>query len=431
MSLRPLSRSEQIKIVANEWAENPRWKNVKRGYSPKDVVNLRGSAQSEQTLATRGAEKLWRYLHDEPFINALGALTGGQALQQVKAGIKAIYVSGWQVAADANLADSMYPDQSLYPTNSVPSLVNKINGAFGRADHIQWAESHEEDGLDFFAPIIADAEAGFGGILNAFELMKNMFKAGAAGVHFEDQLASVKKCGHMGGKVLVPTTEAVQKLIAARLAADVMGCETLLLARTDANAAAMVTSDIDEHDKPFLTGERTPEGFYHSKPGLGQAIARGLAYAPYADLIWCETARPDLAEAQEFADAIHKEFPDQMLAYNCSPSFNWKANLDDATIAKFQRELGAMGYKFQFITLAGIHSMWYNMFDLTQGYVNDNMTAYVALQEKEFAAKERGYSFVNHQAEVGTGYFDKIATVIQGGQSSVTALTGSTEEEQF
>ncbi len=431
MSLRPLTRKEQVEQLTKEWAENPRWKDVKRGYTPEDVVNLRGSAQSEQTLATRGAEKLWRYLHEEPFINALGALTGGQALQQVKAGIKAIYLSGWQVAADANQAESMYPDQSLYPTNSVPAVVNRINSSFRRADQIQWADHKEEGGVDYFAPIVADAEAGFGGILNAFELMKKMIGAGAAGVHFEDQLASVKKCGHMGGKVLVPTQEAVQKLIAARLAADVMGCPTLLLARTDANAAAMVTSDVDDRDKPFLTGERTAEGFYRSKAGLDQAIARGLAYAPYADLLWCETGKPDLEEAKIFAEAIHKEYPNQMLAYNCSPSFNWKANLDDATIAKFQRELGAMGYKFQFITLAGIHSMWYNMFDLTQKYVEKNMSAYVELQEQEFAARERGYTFVSHQAEVGTGYFDKVANCIQGGQSSVTALDGSTEEEQF
>lgn len=431
MSLRPLSRQEQVELVAKDWAENPRWEFVKRGYSPEDVVNLRGSAQSEQTLASRSAEKLWRYLHEEPFINALGALTGGQALQQVKAGIKAIYCSGWQVAADANLDETMYPDQSLYPTNSVPGLVNRINSSFRRADQIQWASHSEENGVDYFAPIVADAEAGFGGILNAFELMKKMIRAGAAGVHFEDQLASVKKCGHMGGKVLVPTQEAVQKLVAARLAADVLGTETLLLARTDANAASMVTSDVDERDRPFLTGDRTAEGFYVSKPGLDQAISRGLSYAPYADLLWCETGRPDLEEAKKFADAIHKEYPQQMLAYNCSPSFNWKANLDDATIAKFQRELGAMGYKFQFITLAGIHSMWFNMFDLTQGYVKDNMSAYVKLQEREFAARDNGYTFVSHQAEVGTGYFDKVAQCIQGGRSSVTALEGSTEEEQF
>jgi len=431
MSLRALTRVEQTKVLAKEWEQSPRWKNVKRGYLPEDVVNLRGSAQSEQTLATRGAEKLWRYLHEEPFVNALGALTGGQALQQVKAGIKAIYLSGWQVAADANLSESMYPDQSLYPTNSVPAVVNRINSSFRRADQIQWAEHHEDDGIDYFQPIVADAEAGFGGILNAFELMKNMIRSGAAGVHFEDQLASVKKCGHMGGKVLVPTQEAVQKLIAARLAADVMGCSTLLLARTDANAADMVTSDIDERDQPFLTGERTAEGFFRSRPGLEQAISRGLSYAPYADLLWCETGKPNLDEAKRFAEAIHEEYPDQMLAYNCSPSFNWKANLDDATIAKFQRELGAMGYKFQFITLAGIHSMWFNMFDLTQKYVKHNMSAYVELQEREFAARDRGYTFVSHQAEVGTGYFDKVANCIQGGQSSVTALSGSTEEEQF
>ena len=422
-------RWEQIKELELEWLSNPRWNNVKRGYSAEDVVRLRGTIPHRSMLAAHGADKLWALLDDEDYINALGALTGGQAVQQVKAGIKAIYLSGWQVAADANTTETMYPDQSLYAVNSVPSVVNRINNAFRRADEIQWSKGDE--GIDFYAPIVADAEAGFGGILNAFELMKAMIRAGAAGVHFEDQLASVKKCGHMGGKVLVPTVEAVQKLIAARLAADVCDVPTLLMARTDANAAAMVTSDIDEHDKPFLTGERTPEGFYVSKAGLDQAIARGLAYAPYADLIWCETAVPSLEEAQQFADAIHRDYPAQMLAYNCSPSFNWKAHLDDATIAKFQRELAAMGYKFQFITLAGIHSMWHSMFELTKGYVEKQMSAYVELQEKEFAAADEGYTFVSHQQEVGTGYFDEVAKVIQGGESSVTALTGSTEEEQF
>ena len=422
-------RWEQIKELELEWLSNPRWNNVKRGYSAEDVVRLRGTIPHRSMLAAHGADKLWALLDDEDYINALGALTGGQAVQQVKAGIKAIYLSGWQVAADANTTETMYPDQSLYAVNSVPSVVNRINNAFRRADEIQWSKGDE--GIDFYAPIVADAEAGFGGILNAFELMKAMIRAGAAGVHFEDQLASVKKCGHMGGKVLVPTVEAVQKLIAARLAADVCDVPTLLMARTDANAAAMVTSDIDEHDKPFLTGERTPEGFYVSRAGLDQAIARGLAYAPYADLIWCETAVPSLEEAQQFADAIHRDYPAQMLAYNCSPSFNWKAHLDDATIAKFQRELAAMGYKFQFITLAGIHSMWHSMFELTKGYVEKQMSAYVELQEKEFAAADEGYTFVSHQQEVGTGYFDEVAKVIQGGESSVTALTGSTEEEQF
>ncbi len=424
------SRTEQISELEEEWRTNPRWNDVKRGYSAADVVRLRGTIPHRSMLAAHGADKLWDLLQNERFINCLGALTGGQAVQQVKAGIKAIYLSGWQVAADNNTSETMYPDQSLYAVNSVPTVVNRINNAFRRADEIQWSKGID-DGIDYYAPIVADAEAGFGGVLNAFELMKSMINAGAAGVHFEDQLASVKKCGHMGGKVLVPTLEAVQKLIAARLAADVCDVPTLLMARTDANAADMLTSDIDEHDKPFITGERTPEGFYRTRAGLAQAIARGMAYAPYADLIWCETAVPNLDEAKEFADAIHKEYPDQMLAYNCSPSFNWKKHLDDATIAKFQRELAAMGYRFQFITLAGIHSMWYNMFDLAQKYAENQMTAYVALQEQEFAAEKRGYSFVSHQQEVGTGYFDEVANVIQGGKSSVTALTGSTEEAQF
>ncbi len=423
-------RSEQIAELQQEWESHPRWKDVKRGYSAEDVVRLRGTIPHRSMLAAHGADKLWALLEEEPFVNALGALTGGQAVQQVKAGIKAIYLSGWQVAADNNTSETMYPDQSLYAVNSVPSVVNRINNAFRRADEIQWAKGVDE-GIDYYAPIVADAEAGFGGILNAFELMKSMIAAGAAGVHFEDQLASVKKCGHMGGKVLVPTAEAVQKLIAARLAADVCDVPTLLMARTDANAAAMVTSDVDEHDRPFLTGERTPEGFYRSRAGLDQAIARSLAYAPYADLIWCETAVPSLEEAREFAEAIHNVYPDQMLAYNCSPSFNWRANLDDSTIAKFQVELAAMGYKFQFITLAGIHSMWYSMFQLSKDYVESQMTAYVELQEREFAAADKGYSFVSHQQEVGTGYFDEVANVIQAGESSVTALAGSTEEAQF
>lgn len=424
------SRTEQIDELNREWETNPRWKDVKRGYPAKDVVNLRGTIPHRSMLAAHGADKFWDSLQNEDFINALGAVTGGQAVQQVKAGIKSIYVSGWQVAADNNDSETMYPDQSLYAVNSVPTLVNRINNAFRRADEIQWS-SGVDDGLDFYAPIIADAEAGFGGVLNAFELMKSMIGAGAAGVHFEDQLASVKKCGHMGGKVLVPTREAVEKLIAARLAADVCDVPTILLARTDANAADMVTSDIDPWDEKFITGERTAEGFYKTRAGLEQAISRGLAYAPYADLLWCETGVPDLNEAKRFAEAIKKEYPDQMLSYNCSPSFNWKANLDDETIAKFQTELAAMGYKFQFITLAGIHSMWYNMFELAQGYAKNQMTSYVALQEKEFAATERGYTFVSHQQEVGTGYFDQVSTVIQGGKSSVTALTGSTEEAQF
>jgi isocitrate lyase len=373
---------------------------------------------------------LWRRLNTDDYLPTLGALTGGQAVQQVKAGAKAIYLSGWQVAADANISDAMYPDQSLYPVNSVPSVVRKINNSFRRADEIQQASGRDD--IDYFVPIVADAEAGFGGVLNAFELMKAMIEAGAGGVHFEDQLASVKKCGHMGGKVLVPTQEAVQKLVAARLAADVCGVPTVLLARTDANAAALLTSDVDERDREFLTGERTSEGFYVTRPGLDQAIARGLAYAPYADLIWCETAVPDLDEARRFAEAIRAKYPGQLLAYNCSPSFNWKKNLDDATIAKFQRELGAMGYKYQFITLAGIHNMWYHMFDLTHEYIQKGMTAYVDMvQEPEFAAADRGYTFASHQAEVGAGYFDDVTTVIQGGTSSVTAMKGSTEEEQF
>ena len=401
-------RAEQIKELEAEWQKNPRWKGVKRGYQAKDVVKLRGTIPHRSALAAHGADKLWDLMTKGSFVNALGAVTGGQAVQQVKAGIKAIYCSGWQVAADNNTSETMYPDQSLYAVNSVPTLVNRINNAFRRADEIQWSKG-VDDGIDFYAPIIADAEAGFGGVLNAFELMKAMIGAGAAGVHFEDQLASVKKCGHMGGKVLVPTTEAVQKLIAARLAADVCDVPTILMARTDANAADMVTSDIDEWDRPFITGERTSEGFYKTRAGLDQAISRGLAYAPYADLIWCETAVPSLDEAKRFAEAIKKEHPDQMLSYNCSPSFNWRKNLDDKTIAKFQIELAAMGYKFQFITLAGIHSMWYNMFTLTKGYVERQMSAYVELQEAEFAAAKDGYTFVSHQQEVGTGYFDDVA----------------------
>ncbi|MFZ2855599.1 MAG: isocitrate lyase [Rhodocyclaceae bacterium] len=429
------TREQQIAALEKDWAENPRWKGVKRPYSAADVVRLRGSVKVDYTLATRGAEKLWNLVNNEPYVNCLGALTGGQAMQQVKAGIKAIYLSGWQVAADNNEYSAMYPDQSLYPVDSVPKVVERINNAFTRADEIQWskgANPGDKGYIDYFAPIVADAEAGFGGVLNAFELMKAMIRAGAGGVHWEDQLASVKKCGHMGGKVLVPTAEAIQKLVAARMAADVCGVPTLVIARTDAEAADLLTSDYDENDKPFLTGERTAEGFYKTKKGLDQAISRAVAYAEYADLVWCETGTPDLAYAKRFADAVHAKFPGKMLAYNCSPSFNWKKNLDDATIAKFQKELGAMGYKYQFITLAGIHSMWYNMFDLAQDYVARGMSAYVEkVQEPEFAARDRGYSFVSHQQEVGTGYFDDVTTVIQGGKSSVTALTGSTEEEQF
>ena len=424
------SKAEQIKELEQEWASNPRWENVKRDYTAADVIRLRGSVQIEHTLAKRGAEKLWKLVNEEDYINCLGALTGGQAVQQVKAGIKAIYLSGWQVAADANTSETMYPDQSLYAYDSVPTVVRRINNAFKRSDEIQW--SREDGDIDYFAPIVADAEAGFGGVLNAFELMKNMIVAGAAGVHFEDQLAAVKKCGHMGGKVLVPTQEACQKLNAARLAADVMGVPTVLFTRIDSEAANLLTSDCDDRDKPFLTGERTAEGFYRVNNGLEQAISRGVAYAEYADLIWCETGTPDLEVAKAFADGVRKEHPEQLLAYNCSPSFNWKKYLDDATIAKFQRELGAMGYKYQFITLAGIHNMWYNMFDLAQGYVKDGMSAYVNMvQEPEFKARDRGYTFVSHQQEVGAGYFDDVTTTIQGGSSSVTALTGSTEEAQF
>ena len=423
------NRQLEAQKLQQDWDQNPRWKGIKRGYTADDVVRLRGSIQIEHTLAKRGSEKLWNLITTEPFVNALGALTGNQAMQQVKAGLKAIYLSGWQVAGDANNAGEMYPDQSLYPANSVPQVVKRINNTFQRADQIQWSEGKGD--VDFFAPIVADAEAGFGGVLNAFELMKAMIEAGASGVHFEDQLASVKKCGHMGGKVLVPTREAVEKLIAARLAADVMGTPTVLVARTDAEAADLLTSDVDDNDKPFCTGERTVEGFYKTKPGLQQAISRGLAYAPYADLVWCETGKPDLAYAKAFAEAIHAKFPGKMLAYNCSPSFNWKKNLDDATIAKFQKELGAMGYKFQFITLAGFHALNYGMFNLAYGYAREQMTAFVQLQEAEFAAAERGFTAVKHQREVGTGYFDAVTQTIQQGQSSTTALKGSTEDEQF
>jgi isocitrate lyase len=429
------TRQEAAAEIQKDWDTNPRWKGIQRNYTADDVVRLRGSLHVEHTLARHGAEKLWNMVNNEAYINCLGALTGGQAMQQVKAGIKAIYLSGWQVAADANSGAEMYPDQSLYPVDSVPKVVERINNTFKRADEIQWSKGlnpGDAGYIDYFAPIVADAEAGFGGVLNGFELMKSMIESGAAGVHFEDQLASVKKCGHMGGKVLVPTTEAVQKLNSARLAADVLGVPTLILARTDAEAADLLTSDYDENDKPFVTGERTAEGFYKTRKGLDQAISRGVAYAAYADMVWCETGTPDLAFAQKFAEAIRSKYPGKLLAYNCSPSFNWRKNLDDATIAKFQRELGAMGYKYQFITLAGIHSMWYNMYDLAQDYAKRGMSAYVEkVQEPEFAARERGYSFVSHQQEVGTGYFDDVTTVIQGGKSSVTALTGSTEEEQF
>jgi isocitrate lyase len=427
------TRKEQAAALQKQWNEDPRWKNVERGYSAADVVRLRGSLPIEHTLAKNGAEKLWSMLNTEPFVNTLGALTGNQAMQQVKAGLKAIYLSGWQVAGDANSSGEMYPDQSLYAVDSVPKVVKRINATFKRADEIQWSEGRDPghpEWRDYFAPIVADAEAGFGGVLNAFELMKAMIDAGAAGVHFEDQLASAKKCGHMGGKVLVPTREAVAKLVAARLAADTMGVPTVLLARTDAEAGDLVTSDVDDNDKPFLTGERTIEGFFRTRNGIEQALSRGLAYAPYADLIWCETGKPDLAFAKAFAEGIHAKFPGKLLAYNCSPSFNWKKNLDDATIAKFQRELGAMGYKFQFITLAGFHSLNFGMFDLAHGYARNHMSAFVELQEKEFAAAERGFTAVKHQREVGTGYFDAVTTTIER-DASTAALKGSTEDEQF
>ncbi len=428
------TREEAARQLQESWAQDARWQGIKRDYSAEEVIRLRGSVTVEHTLARRGAEKLWTLLHEEPFINALGALTGNQAMQQVKAGLKAIYLSGWQVAGDANIAGEMYPDQSLYPANSVPQVVQRINNALTRSDQIQWMEGgdpSDPDYIDYFAPIVADAEAGFGGVLNAFELMKAMIEAGAAGVHFEDQLASVKKCGHLGGKVLVPTREGVAKLVSARLAADVLDVPTLLVARTDADAADLVTSDVDENDRPFITGERTAEGFYRTRAGIEQAISRGLAYAPYADLVWCETSTPNLDYARQFAEAIHKQFPGKMLAYNCSPSFNWKKNLDDQTIATFQRELAAMGYKFQFITLAGFHALNYSMFELAHGYARNQMSAFVELQQKEFAAADLGFTAVRHQREVGTGYFDAVTQAIEGADSSTTALEGSTEAEQF
>ncbi len=424
-----MDQDQQIAQIAKSWAEDERWKGIERAYSASDVYNLRGSVQIEYTLARKGAERLWRLLHTEDYINALGALSGNQAMQQVKAGLKAIYLSGWQVAADANLAAQTYPDQSLYPANSAPQLVRRINQALQRADQIDHLEGR--DNTYWFAPIVADAEAGFGGPLNVFELVKAMIDAGAAGVHLEDQLASEKKCGHMGGKVLLPTQQAVRNLIAARLAMDVLNVPTLLVARTDANAATLLTSDIDPRDKDFITGERTAEGFYMVRAGLDQAIARGLAYAPYADLIWCETSEPNVAEARRFAEAIHAQFPGKMLAYNCSPSFNWKKKLDNATIASFQKDLGAMGYKFQFVTLAGFHSLNYGMFELARGYRDRGMSAYSELQQAEFDSEQYGYTATKHQREVGAGYFDEVSMVISGGTSSTTALSGSTEEEQF
>ena len=424
-----MTQQQEVLELKKEWEENPRWKGITRPYTPEQVLKLRGSVKIEYTLARRGAERLWKLMEDESFVRALGALTGNQAVQQVKAGLKAIYLSGWQVAADANLAGQMYPDQSLYPANSVPHVVKRINQALQRADQIEHAEGTRK--RDWFAPIVADAEAGFGGPLNVFELMKGMIEAGAAGVHFEDQLASEKKCGHLGGKVLIPTQQAVRNLIAARLAADVMGVPTILIARTDANAAKLITSDIDPYDHPFITGERSPEGFYYMKNGLKTAIARGLAYAPYADLIWCETSEPNLEEARQFAEAIHEKYPGKWLAYNCSPSFNWKQKLDEKTIATFQEELGQMGYKFQFVTLAGFHSLNHGMFELAKGYSEKGMAAYSELQQAEFASQEKGYTAVKHQREVGTGYFDEVSLVISGGTSSTTALKDSTEAEQF
>ncbi|MGF9851121.1 isocitrate lyase [Bacillus paramobilis] len=422
-------KNERIEKLQESWELDTRWKGITRPYSAQDVIRLRGSIDIEHTLACRGAEKLWSSLHTEDYINALGALTGNQAMQQVKAGLKAIYLSGWQVAADANLSGHMYPDQSLYPANSVPAVVKRINQTLQRADQIQHMEGSGD--TDYFVPIVADAEAGFGGQLNVFELMKGMIEAGASGVHFEDQLSSEKKCGHLGGKVLLPTQTAVRNLISARLAADVMGVPTIIVARTDADAADLITSDIDPVDKAFITGERTPEGFYRTKAGLDQAIARGLAYAPYADLVWCETSEPNLEDAKRFADAIHKEHPGKLLAYNCSPSFNWKQKLDEKTIASFQKEIASYGYKFQFVTLAGFHSLNYGMFELARGYKERGMAAYSELQQAEFAAEKHGYSATRHQREVGTGYFDEVAQVITGGTSSTTALKGSTEEAQF
>jgi isocitrate lyase len=420
---------ERVRQLQESWEMDERWSGVERPYSAEEVIKLRGSIDIEHTLARRGAEKLWKLVNEEDFVNALGALTGNQAVQQVKAGLKAIYLSGWQVAADANLSGNMYPDQSLYPANSVPSVVKRINQALQRADQIHHMEG--DHSIDWFAPIVADAEAGFGGQLNVFELMKGMIESGAGGVHFEDQLSSEKKCGHLGGKVLLPTQTAVKNLISARLAADVMGVPTVIVARTDANAADLITSDVDPYDAPFITGERTPEGFFRTKAGLDQAIARGLAYAPYADLVWCETSEPDLDEARRFAEAIHEKFPGKLLAYNCSPSFNWKKKLDDETIAKFQVELGKMGYKFQFVTLAGFHALNHSMFELARGYKDRGMAAYSELQQAEFASETHGYTATRHQREVGTGYFDQVSMVITGGTSSTTALKGSTEEEQF
>ncbi len=419
----------QANVLAQDWANNPRWKGVRRDHSAQDVVRLRGSLTFDYPVARYGAQRLWGLLHDERFVPALGAVTGNQAIQMCKAGLKAVYLSGWQVAADNNLAEQMYPDQSLYPANSVPSVVRRINNSLRRADQIEWAEGKQT--RDWFIPIVADAEAGFGGPLNSFELMKAMIEAGAAGVHWEDQLASEKKCGHLGGKVLIPTNQHVRTLKAARLAADVMGVPTIIVARTDARAATLLTSDVDENDHAHITGERTPEGYLRVKPGLEHAIARCLIYAPYADLLWCETSTPDLEEARRFAEAIHAKFPGKMLAYNCSPSFNWRQHLDDRTIARFQEELANMGYKFQFVTLAGFHALNKSMFELAENYVRRGMTAYVELQEEEFGLERAGYTATKHQREVGTGYFDEVYKTISGGSHSTGSMEGSTEHEQF
>jgi isocitrate lyase len=431
MSMSPQRSLPTAEDLRNLWRDSPRWGGIERPYKPEDVVRLRGTVAVEHSIARLTAEKLWRYVNEKPFVNSLGALTGNQAMQQVKAGLDAIYLSGWQVAGDANLAGEMYPDQSLYPADSVPAVVRRINSTLKRADELHHAEG--DDSIDWFKPIVADAEAGFGGVLNAFELMKQMIDAGAAGVHFEDQLSSAKKCGHMGGKVLVPTQEAINKLVAARLAADVSNTPTVLIARTDAESANLLTSDVDERDRPFIDESkgRTAEGFFPVKAGLEAAIARGVAYAPFVDMLWCETGKPDLEEAKHFAEGIHRKFPGKLLAYNCSPSFNWKRKLDDATIAKFQRELGAMGYKFQFITLAGFHSLNYSMFELARGYKAQQMTAYVGLQQAEFAAEASGYTATKHQREVGAGYFDDVTQTVTAGTSSLSALEGSTEEQQF
>lgn len=421
-----LSKSRELKA---RWVSDPRWKNIKRDYSAEDVIKLRGSVNIQYTLAELGAQRLWELMQRDDYVHALGALTGNQAVQQVRAGLEAIYLSGWQVAADANLSGNMYPDQSLYPSNSVPNVVQKINRALMRADQIECVEGN--GGRHWLAPIIADAEAGFGGPLNSFELMKSMIEAGAAGVHFEDQLASEKKCGHLGGKVLIPTAQFIRTLTAARLAADVLDVQTIIIARTDAQGAELLTSDIDERDREFMTGERTTEGFFKIKSGINSAIARGLAYAPYADLVWCETSSPDLKQARQFAEAIRSEFPDKLLAYNCSPSFNWKKNLSDSEIASFQRELGAMGYKFQFVTLAGFHSLNHSMYELALDYKERGMSAYSKLQEQEFSSEKYGYTATKHQREVGTGYFDVVSSVISGGCSSTLAYEGSTERAQF